>query len=264
MDELTFATGPVRLGTDGVRMRTGLRSVLSNGFGIPVKVVATSSYADLLAHIAAGSVHMAWTSPGLGVHACDKIAAMPLLSSVRAPGPEFFGTLFVRDDSQVVTAEDVRGTRVGWVDPYSCSGYLFPRMALKARGFDLRGFFANQHMFGSHEAVAQAVQAGDIDVGATYLNVGPAASSTGGAFAGWSSIRGAAMRPIVRSQPIPSDMIICNRRLDDGIQKRALQLFASLHEDVEVARVVRYIFGAERFEAIDFARYEIVRQALSM
>lgn len=264
MDELTFATGPVRLGIDGTRMRTGLQSVLTKGLGMPVNVVAVASYADLLAQLAAGTVHLAWMSPGLGVHACDKLSAAPLVSAVRAPGPEFYGTLFVRDDSPITTAEQVRGTHAGWVDPYSCSGYLFPRMALKARGFDLRGFFANQHMFGSHDAVCKAVESGAIEVGATYLNISPAAPSTRYSTSGWSSIRGSTMRPILRSEPIPSDMVVAHRRLPEELKAKATATFTAMRDDDDVVRIVRFIFGAERFEPIDIARYEIVRRALSM
>lgn len=261
---LTFATGPVRLGYDGVRMRSGLQSVLSNRFGTLVDVVATASYSDLLAHLATGAVHLAWMSPGLGVYASEKIQSVPLLSAVRAAGQEFYGTLFVRDDSPIVTAEDIRGTRVGWVDPYSCSGYLFPRMALKARGMDLRGFFANQHMFGSHEDVARAVQSGDIDIGATYINVSPAAAGKGGALAGWGALRGVSMRPVLRSEPIPSDLIVAHRRLDEKVMSDAVEIFASLHEDAEAARVANYIMGAERFEAVDMSRYDVVKAALAL
>lgn len=262
--KLTFATGPVRLGYDGVRMRSGLQSVLSNRFGTLVDVVATASYSDLLAHLASGVVHLAWMSPGLGVYASDKIQSVPLMSAVRAAGQEFFGTLFVREDSPIVTAEDIRGTRVGWVDSYSCSGYLFPRMALKARGFDLRGFFANQHMFGSHEEVARAVEAGDIDVGATYINVSPGESGRGGAFAGWGALRGVSMRPVVRSEPIPSDLIVAHRRLDEKLMADAVEIFATLHEDAEAARVANYIMGSERFEKVDIRRYDVVRTALAL
>ena len=59
---------------------------------------------------------------------------------------------------------------VGWVDPDSCGGYLFPRAALAERGFDPKKHFKEEKLLGSHGAVVRAVESGDIDCGATYLN----------------------------------------------------------------------------------------------
>lgn len=262
MEKLIFGTGPVRLGADGVKTRSGLGAYLTKVLGLPVRVIAAASYADLLGQLSRGEVHLAWMSPALALNACDDLEATPLVSAVRAPGAQFYGTLYVRADSNMRVAEDLRGKRIAWVDTDSCSGYLFPRIALAAEGIEVPTFFGEEKLLGSHDAVGRAVAQGLADVGATYMNVDDDAFTGSAVLAGWCDVTVDPMRTILRTDPIPSDMVIASRDLDATWRAKAMRVLTSLHEDAEVARLVKHLFGATRFEPAELSRYEIVRRAM--
>ncbi|MBK8169733.1 MAG: phosphate/phosphite/phosphonate ABC transporter substrate-binding protein [Sandaracinaceae bacterium] len=262
MERLIFGTGPVRLGADGVKTRSGLGAHLTKVLGLPVRVVAAASYADLLGQLSRGEVHLAWMSPALALNACDELEAMPLVSAVRSPGAQFYGTLYVRADSNMKTPEDLRGKKIAWVDTDSCSGYLFPRIALAAEGIDVPSFFGEEKLLGSHDAVGRAVAQRAADVGATYMNVDDDAFTGSTILAGWCDVTTDPMRTILRTDPIPSDMVIASRELDAGWREKALRALTSLHEDPDVVRLVKHLFGAIRFEPAQLARYDIVRRAM--
>jgi phosphonate transport system substrate-binding protein len=262
MTNLVFATGPVRLGADGDRLREGLGDVLGRELGVGVRVVASHSYADLFSRLARGEVHLAWMSPALALRAVDALRAEPLVRSVRAHGAQFYGVLFARGDARIRRLEDVRGVRVAWVDRDSCSGYLFPRLALSAAGLPLGGLFREERIVGSHEAVARAVVSGEADVGATYYNVVVDEWDESEVAAGWSDVTMEPMRVLLRTEAIPADLVLASAAVEPSVRARARAVLAGLHEHGRAAPQVRGIFGAERFDVADLRDYDVVRRAL--
>lgn len=259
---VVFGTGPVRLGTQGDAVRASFAAALGARIDRDVRVVAAQSYADLLSLLARGEVQVAWMSPALALRAVEGLGATPLVSSVRAPGSQFYGVLFARGDGRVKKLTDLRGARVGWVDPESCSGYLFPRLALVASGQSLAGLFAEERMFGSHDAVARAVASKQIDVGATYFNVVEDEWDGGQVAAGWSEITFDPIRALLRTELIPSDLVVAAPSLDAASHARIASAMAALHENPVAAPLVSKLFGAFRFEPADLTRYAIVRDAM--
>jgi len=80
----------------------------------------------------------------------------------------YTGQLNVRADSGITSLADLKGKVMCWVDPNSTSGYIIPRIMLKANGIDPDTDFANTVEAGSHNNVITAVYNGDCDVGASY------------------------------------------------------------------------------------------------
>ena len=260
--KLVFGTGPVRLGQDGDRLRESFASALGQVLDRDVRVVAAQSYTDLLEMLSRGDVQVAWMSPALALRSVDSLGAEALVSSVRAPGSQFYGVLFGRGDGRVKKLDDLRGARVAWVDHASCSGYLFPRLALVAGGQALDGLFAEERMLGSHDAVARAVAHGEVDVGATYFNVVTDEWDDGQVAAGWSEVTFDPMRALLRTELIPSDLVVAAPSVDTAARAQLGTALASLHENPRTAPLVSKLFGAFRFERADLTRYAIVRDAM--
>lgn len=260
--KLVFGTGPVRLGPDGDRLRESFASALGQALQQDVRVVAAQSYADLRRMVSRGDVQVAWMSPALALHAVDELGAAALVSSVRAPGSQFYGVLFGRGDGRVKKLEDVRGARVAWVDRESCSGYLFPRLALVANGLALPGLFAEERLLGSHDAVARAVAKGEVDVGATYFNVITDEWDEGQIAAGWSEISFDPMRALLRTELIPADLVVAGASVDEALRARLVSALCGLHGNARTAPLVTKLFGAFRFAPADLSRYAVVRAAM--
>ena len=73
--------------------------------------------------------------------------------------------------SGIKTYADLKGKTFCFVDPLSTSGYIVPRIILKANGIDPDKDFASTTNAGSHQNVASSVYKGDCDAGVTFINV---------------------------------------------------------------------------------------------
>lgn len=262
IDRIVFATGPLR-GRDGDRARRPdeLGALLSARVGVPVETRQLERYRDLLAHLG-DDVHLAWMAPALAVRAVARSGATMLASAMRDPGAHYHGTIFVRESSPWVRPDELRGTRIGWVDPDSCSGYLFPRMSLVLRGLAPDQLFKEQSTLGSHAAVARAVAERVVDAGATFMNVDAMRHDSGAVVTGWHDVTDEPMRPLLTTEPIPADAIVAGANVDEEMRGRIQAALVSLHDDRRGLAVVRHLFHAVRLEPANDRRYAVVRSAL--
>ena len=262
MHKAVFATGPLRTRGATAERRADLAELLEARMGVHVDVVSFADYGTLESRLNAGALDLAWLPPALAVRAADAKVATMLAEVVRAPGAYFYGTLYVLASSPWHRVEDLRGLRVGWVDRDSSSGYLFPRQSLVLRGLDPTALFGSETFCGSHAQVARAVVAREVDVGATFLNMDVTRGDSGAISAGWYDTSDEPMRPLLTTDPIPSDVLCVGPSVDAALQARALEAFVGLADEPRGRAVLRELFSAERFEPADERRYASVRAAL--
>lgn len=265
MLRLTFGMGPAALGPGTEPLRSALARLLTIALDAPVRVVACRTYGQLLELIADGEVQFAWLPPAIFIRARDKHDVTPLVASVHSSELRYHGVLFVREDSEVRTTKDLKGTTVAWVDRESCAGFLFPRLALMEAGYETRTLFDAQVALGSHAAVVQAVASGEMDVGATYVHVDPNAEDAPPLRAGWIDAGATLpMHVVLRSRPIPSDVICATKAVELDVEKRLAVGLAGLHELPGASKVLEPLLQVRRFEPTSMKDYEIVRAALTV
>ncbi len=85
--------------------------------------------------------------------------------------PFYKGQFIANNTSGIKTYADLKGKTFCFVDPLSTSGYIVPRIILKANGIDPDKDFKATQNAGSHNNVAIAVYKGDCDAGVTFINV---------------------------------------------------------------------------------------------
>lgn len=85
--------------------------------------------------------------------------------------PFYRGQFIANVASGIKTFADLKGKTFCFVEPLSTSGYIVPRIILKANGIDPDKDFKATQNAGSHPNVAIAVYKGDCDAGVTYINV---------------------------------------------------------------------------------------------
>jgi phosphonate transport system substrate-binding protein len=85
--------------------------------------------------------------------------------------PFYKGQFIANNASGIKSFADLKGKTFCFVDPNSTSGYIIPRIVLKAKGIDPDKDFKSTTNAGSHNNVAIAVYKGDCDAGVTYINV---------------------------------------------------------------------------------------------
>lgn len=265
MDPIVFATGPVHLDEDGDDLRADLGAALGELLGVHLEVRAERSYSALRDRVLAREVALAWLPPALFVRAHEAGALGAVLRAERFAGARYQGALFVREESAVRSAPQLRGARVAWVDRDSCAGYLFPRLALRAAGMDPDGCFASESFLESHSRVVRAVAAGACDAGATYVQLAdPAAPEKGLALAGWAAFTVvSSLRAVVVSGSIPSDAVCIGAAIPDEVRAKWSAALARAHTHASASRLLRQMLGADRLAPGAPSDYAPVREALA-
>lgn len=246
MGVLRFGVGPIAAGEDRAKIRAHAETALARAAGSHALLVVTQSYKELEEKLARGDVDLAWMPPALCVRAIERGATL-LLGCVRASEKTYRAALFVRADSPRRTPADLAGARAAWVDPDSCSGYLFPRIALtEEHGLDPTTLFAEEKMLGSHAKVIAAVVKRQADCGATFAAGVPDE-----------------MRWIVTSAPIPSDAVCASASMERARRDALGAALAELHRFTDGALMLRDLFDVARLEPALPRHYDLVRRAMA-
>ncbi|MFN7699278.1 MAG: phosphate/phosphite/phosphonate ABC transporter substrate-binding protein [Deltaproteobacteria bacterium] len=273
---LTFATGPVQLDDDGAHLRRELGRALSEALGASIEVVAEASYTSLSERVMRGEAALAWLPPATFVRASEGGTVERVFSSERAYGARYQAALFVRADGPVTDLDALVGKRVAWVDRDSCAGYLFPKLELLERGRPPDSLFVSQRFLESHMRVVRAVRDGEVDAGATFVQLRgaesrpsrppglePADLAQAFALVGWAPfVSPAAMRALLVSRAIPADALCTTGALPDSMREATVALLSSVPERPKLARLFRGLMNADRFVPTDTAVYEPVRRAM--
>jgi phosphonate transport system substrate-binding protein len=145
-----------------------LAEMITEKTGLVVKANVGTDFAAVREAMGAGQAHIGWLNTFNYVLANEKYGVDVGLVTQRYGLTYYTGQLNVRADSGITSLADLKGKVMCWVDPNSTSGYIIPRIMLKANGIDPDTDFANTVEAGSHNNVITAVYNGDCDVGASY------------------------------------------------------------------------------------------------
>jgi len=262
MREVAFGMGPAALGSSAEPLRERFAQLGGAALGAEVHVIPAATYKRLVQRMREGTVQVAWLPPAVSILVSESLSARRVVASERSAERHFHGALFTRAGSGYVRAEDMRDVSVAWVDAASCSGYLFPRFALVERGLHPNRCFSTEVVLGSHAAVAHAVVAGEIDVGATYVNLDARGETAG---AGWTDLGyEGKVRTLLTTRSIPSDVVCAIRQVPMELERDLAEALQALHEQEEGAEVLAGLLHAERFGPVRERDYEVVRSALNV
>ena len=236
---------------------------LGREVGLKITPRVALSYEEIARMFRAGEVDLAWLPPIVFVRLEQDKIAVPLVSHQRATQSSYESVLIVRSDSKIRTLDGLRGTRAGWVDPWSAAGYVLPRIKLAALGVDPRTLFIDEKFFGSHDAVVRALMADKVDVGGTFARLDRQGNVARG---GWSQVKDAdaAVRVLTTFGPIPSDVTVARSSLPVDQQKALAHAMVKASRDESVKDVVQQIFGVEEFREDGIPSYETLRRTLDM
>jgi phosphonate transport system substrate-binding protein len=228
--------------------------------GLEIMVAESPSYEALARAFAAGEVDFAWLPPIPLVALERRKAAIPLVSHHRDGSSHFHSVLVAHRASELKKPEQLIGKRAAWVDPYSASGYVLPRIELARLGIDPKTAFSREKFYRSHAAAVRAVIDRRADFAGTWVG-----RDTAGALvrAPWTEmVGGGAIRIIQTFGVIPSDTIAARPGLIDGdadkVQK-ALMATSKSHP-----HLVRDIFGVDEFRPWTPVGYDILHESTSL
>jgi len=145
-----------------------IAKLVSEKTGLVIEANVGTDFAAVREAMGAEKAHIGWLNTFNYVLANEKYGTDVGLVTERFGLTTYKGQINVRADSGIESLEDLKGKVMCWVDPNSTSGYIIPRIMLKANGIDPETDFAQTIEAGSHNNVITQVYNGDCDAGASY------------------------------------------------------------------------------------------------
>jgi len=143
----------------------------------------------------------------------------------------YYGYWLTLKESGLKKIEDFKGKRFAYVDPYTSAGYLFPRAAVKEKGFDPDNFFGTVKFSKTHEAAIQMLLNGSVD--------GCAAKDTAyKKFIDTNIELKDRINIIEIAGPFPERTITISKRVDEGIRKKVKEALLKMDSDPEGKKVL--------------------------
>lgn len=241
-----------------------LCALLGAQLGREVQSTVFGDYQTLVDCLTRGDVDFAWTPPETFVEVFQRGGGM-LGVMERCGRVAFEAAVIVRDESELRSLQELRGTSAAWVDRRSASGYVFVKAELLRQLQGPSPILGREHFHGSHRAVIEAVHNGWADFGSTYV-----IRSDDGAVlhaSGWTDLlpdRARDLRPLAFVGPIPGDNLSHSPQLPMSVVEELVGVLVHLHETEEGRETLREVFGAERLVYGEFDLYGPVVAALDV
>lgn len=229
-----------------------LGEYLSSKTGMDVQFTILSRYGNIIDRFTAERMDAAFFGSFTGALAIQKLGVVPLARPVNLDNTStYHGHIFVRKDSGIKTARDMKGRRMAFVEKATTAGYLFPLAYLRKNGvYDINNFFKDYYFAGSHDAAVKAVLNGKADVGAAKHSI-------------FDRVRREEPRVdrelliLADSPKVPSNGLCARKGLADSLKQKLKQALLDLDSDPAGASVLKKI-GALRFVATTARDYQPV------
>jgi len=225
--------------------------------GVDIAVSPLASYHRVTQLIHKGKLDLAWVSPIPYIALVRSETVVPLVSPYRG-GTNYHGAIITSARSNIDGLKGLAGKTAAWVDRYSATGFVVPRVELAKAGLDVKTAFKAQRFWGSHEAVARAVAGGAADFGATYVRLAPNHAVVGGP---WSGVVGLeeSLRIFATFGEIPPDVIAAATSLHPDVRERVRKAFLSIAHDARGKELLGVVFGADAMREASTHGYEALR-----
>jgi phosphonate transport system substrate-binding protein len=150
-----------------------LARYLSEKVGLNVEIKILSRYGNIIDNFVSGELDGAFFGSFTGALAIKKIGVIPLARPVWLDGAStYYGMIFVRKDSGIKNANDMRGKRFAFVDKATTAGWLLPLQFFHVNGIeDFNNWFAETYFTGTHEDAIYDVLNKKADIGAAKNTV---------------------------------------------------------------------------------------------
>jgi ABC-type phosphate/phosphonate transport system substrate-binding protein len=232
-----------------------------------VRVHRALSYEDLSMRMTSGELLAAWLPPALFVELERTVGVQAVAAAERCGGAGYYAAFFTPMDSDITSLDRVPGHSVGWVDPGSAAGYIFPRLQLAAHGIDPTTAFQEEVFFRSHDAVVRAVVDRAVDLGATFVHL-DSAEHRKIVRAGWlpgpPDVDASGVQWLDPFGPLPPDVIATSRSVPQPLVERVAMAFLQIDKVEQVRLAAQEQFGTGRFVGVDPRAYDVIRRAMDL
>ncbi len=246
---------------------TAIADCLSKMTGLTFKIEVGTSYAASIEAMGANKAQVGFLNTFSILLAEQKYGIIPVLGNLRKYNtieidpdfnlkgqmePFYKGQFIAKKDSGIKTLADLKGKTFCFVEPNSASGYIVPRIILKANGVDPDTDLKASTNAGSHPNVALGVYNGDCDAGVTFIDVlTDEAANLKGKYPDIADKVGA----FAVTDRIPNDGVQVTKELDPAVKDAVVEGLLAMSKDPGGAAVLKSLYSINGFEKIDASFY---------
>ena len=225
-----------------------LKAYLEKTLKKPIELVVTTDYSSMIEAMRFGRIEVAYFGPFSYVLAKSKAPAIEAFAVGVERGQPFYNSIVIaQSGGPVKTVADIKGKNFGYGDQASTSSHLIPRAFLQRQGLTGNTDYRVVHL-GTHDAVARAVQNGQVHAGALSKSIFENLIAR-------KTIDAAKLSTVAVTPPIPNYPMVMQGSLDPSLKDAIRKAFLELN-DKEVLKT----FRAEAFAATDDKAYDILRE----
>lgn len=170
----------------------------------------------------------------------------PFAAQVQRGKPTYTSFIIANAGAGIASLADIRAKTFGFGDPASTSSHLVPRALLKENGLEAGIDYKHQHL-GTHDAVARAVQAGNVQAGGLSRPIFESLIQR-------KMIDDSKVKVVAESRPIPNYPWTMQGYLAPELKAAIRRTFLEL-KDPEVLKP----FKADGFAAVEDKDYDVLR-----
>jgi phosphonate transport system substrate-binding protein len=226
-----------------------LRAHLERALSRQVEIVVTTDYSSMIEAMRFGRIEVAYFGPFSYVLAKSRAPGIePFAVGVERGSPTYQSVMIAQAGGQVRELADIRGRPFGFGDQASTSSHLVPRATILQRTGLVGGRDYRVVHLGTHDAVARAVQGGQVPAGALSKPILDTLVRRG-------TIDATRIIEIGLSEPIPNYPMVLQGNLSDALKAAIRSAFLDLR-DAEVLRS----FRVEGFASTNDEAYNVLRE----
>jgi phosphonate transport system substrate-binding protein len=227
-----------------------IRKYLSNRLGITVNFTSLSRYGNIIERFNAEKMDGAFFGSFTYALAHSQLGVEAIARPVNLDGTStYHGCIFVRKDSGIRTARDMKGKRFAFVEHATTAGYLFPLAYFRESGItDIQSYVGEVFFTGSHDTAVLAVLNREADIGSAKNTIYDQMAAENPRVAKELVI-------LAASGVVPQNGLAVRKDLDPDLKNALKRTLLDMDKDSEGIEALRR-FGARGFIETSTKDYE--------
>jgi len=225
-----------------------LKAYLEKTLSKQIELMVTTDYSSMIEAMRFGRIEVAYFGPLSYVLAKSRAPDIePFAVGIERGSPTYNGVLIATAGGPVRTVEDIKGKSFGFGDQASTSSHLIPRAFLAKRGLVAGRDYQAVHV-GTHDAVARAVQNGQLPAGGLSKAILDNLTQRG-------SVDKTKIVEIGLSDPIPNYPMVMQGNLAPALKDAIRKAFIDMKDEA-----ILKAFRVQGFAPTDDKAYDVLRE----
>jgi len=225
---------------------------VADQIGMDIEIRVAARYGSIIDDFGSNGLDAAFLGSFTGALAIKRIGVEPLVRPLWLDGTSTYsGMIFVRKDSKIQNADDMKGKRFAFVDKATTAGWLLPLHYFRENGInDYRAWFSETYFAGTHEDAIYDVLNGMADIGA-------AKNTVFNRLAAQDARLESELKVLARSLEVPACTLAVRSGLDYLLKTKLKNTILQMKETRQ-GREILHEFGAQGFVETFAQDYEPV------